>query len=299
MPDTITSMRVFTSAVRLGSFAAAAEKMDMSPQMVARHVASLESRLNARLLNRTTRKQSLTAVGRDYYTRCLRILTDIDDAERCASHNSEVLSGTLRINAPVTFGRSALMPFLTGFLERYSDVKAELVLSDEWSDPDADGFDVVIRIGEPDKNLRQVAVPLPAYRLIVCAAPDYLQRTGTPTRPEELSLHECLGFSPWRAGLTNRWVFMKGREQISVEVASRLTVNDWSALFSAALSGAGILLGYDKALANALMRGEMVQLLSDYEFPGRPLHALFSPAQRHEAKTRVFIDELKDYLAAR
>ncbi|WP_304168793.1 LysR family transcriptional regulator [Lonsdalea britannica] len=297
MPDTITSMRVFISAVRLGSFAAAAEKMDMSPQMVARHIASLESRLNARLLNRTTRKQSLTAVGRDYYPRCLRILADIDDAERCASNHSDVLSGTLRLNAPVTFGRYALMPFMTEFLARYSGVKAEVILSDAWSDPEADGFDVVIRIGEPDKNLRQIALPLPAYQLIVCAAPAYLRQAGTPTRPEELSQYECLGFSPWRAGLTNRWVFVKDQEQIIVEVASRLTVNDWSALFSAALSGTGIVLGYDKAMAKALDRGELVQILPDYTFPNRPLHALFSPTQRHESKTRVFIDAFTHYLA--
>ncbi|PIJ48195.1 MULTISPECIES: LysR family transcriptional regulator [unclassified Erwinia] len=277
MPDTITSMRVFISAVRLGSFAAAAEKMAMSPQMVARHVAALERRLATRLLNRTTRRHSLTAAGRDYYQRCLHILDEIERAEENARTQTTQPAGSLRLNAPVTFGRYVLMPFITGFLARYPAIHIDVVLSDALSDPLEGGYDVVIRIGEANANLRQVAVALPPYRLMLCAAPAYLRQAGIPQQPAALSAHQCLIFSPWQAGLSHRWILSGPEGETEVAVNGRLAVNDWGGLLQAALDGAGILAGYDRALQSSLNSAALIPVLTGYTFPLRPLHALYHP----------------------
>jgi len=292
MLDKITGMKVFVTAVKEGSFAAAAARLAISPQMIARHVAALETALGVHLLNRTTRKQSLTTTGTEYYQRCLHILNAIEDAERLAMDNQLQPSGTLRLNAPVTFGRYALIPFLTDFLARYLEIRIELTLSDVLTDPLEQGFDAVIRIGALSRDLRLVAKPLPPYRLVVCAAPSYLEKRGTPESPADLGRHECLGFSPWLAGLTRHWTFSRDQEITDVDVNGRLAVNDWGAMLEAALGGAGILIGYEKAVRENIHRGELVPVLPGFFFPERPLHVLYGEERFTETKVRCFINDL-------
>ncbi|MDO6406760.1 LysR family transcriptional regulator [Pantoea phytobeneficialis] len=295
MLDKITGMRVFVATVQQGSFVAAAEKLAMSPQMVARHIASMEKQLETRLLTRTTRQQSLTPTGNQYFKRCQTILQAIADADSEARGSADVPSGTLRLNAPVTFGRYALTDFLTDFLARYPHINIELTLSDDVINPAAEDFDAVIRIGELDKNLRLAARPLAAYRLITCAAPEYLAKQGWPQHPADLAHHQCLTFAPWQAGLSDRWPFISEGLLYDVDVNSRLKINDWGALLEAAIRGAGVVMGYDKALALPLKRGQLVAILADYPCPERAMHLLWQPARVNETRYRVFIDALCEY----
>ncbi|MEH2920396.1 LysR substrate-binding domain-containing protein [Samsonia erythrinae] len=295
MLDKLTGMRTFVAAVQTGSFIAAAGRLSMSPQMVARHIATLEKQLKTRLLNRTTRRQSLTPAGSLYYRRCEAILKAIDTAEREASGTAEIPSGTLRLNAPVTFGRYALVDFLSQFLRRYPQMSIELTLSDEIINPATEGFDMVIRIGEPDKNLRFAAKPLPAYRLIACAAPQYLAEHGWPEHPSDLKHHACLGFSPWPAGLTHQWPFVGAESLTEVSVNSRLAINDWGAILEAALKGLGVLIGYEKGLEQPVKKGQLVTILEDYRIPERVMNLLYDASRANETRYRVFIDELCEY----
>ncbi|MDE1187198.1 MAG: LysR family transcriptional regulator [Pantoea sp.] len=295
MLDKLTGMRTFVAAVQTGSFVAAADKLSMSPQMVARHIAALEQQLATRLLNRTTRRQSLTPAGCQYFRRCEAILKAIEDAEHEASGTTDVPSGTLRLNAPVTFGRYALVNFLSQFLQRYPQMSIELTLSDEVINPAAESFDMVIRIGDLDKNLRFAAKPLPAWRLIACAAPQYLAKHGWPQHPSDLHHHECLGFSPWPAGLTHQWPFLSTEGLTGVTINSRLTINDWGAILEAAIQGTGVLIGYERGLEQPIKQGQLVTLLADYKIPERAMHLLYDPSRASETRYQVFIDELCEF----
>lgn len=297
MLDKLTGMRAFVAVVQSGSFVAAADKLDMSPQMVARHIATLEKELETRLLNRTTRRQSLTQAGALYYKRCEAILPAIDSAEREASGTKEILAGTLRLNAPVTFGRYVLVDFLSMFLERYPQMRIELILSDKVINPASEDFDLVIRIGELDKKLRLAAKPLPAYRFIACAAPQYLTKHGRPVHPSDLQAHECLVFAPWSAGLTHCWPFIGTEGSADVMVNSRLAINDWGAILEAALRGTGVLVGYEKELKQLIHKGKLVPVLEDFTIPSREMHLLYDPSRINESRYQIFIDELIDYLS--
>lgn len=297
MLDKLTGMQAFVVVVQTGSFVAAADRLDMSPQMVARHIATLEKQLKTRLLNRTTRKQSLTPAGSLYYRRCETILQAINSAEREASSSSAVLAGTLRLNAPVTFGRYVLVDFLSLFLERYPQMRIELILSDDVINPASEDFDLVIRIGELDKKLRLAAKPLPAYRFIACAAPQYLIKHGRPEHPTDLKVHECLVFAPWSAGLSHYWPFASPEGPVEVMVNSRLAINDWGAILEAALRGAGVLVGYEKWLRQLINKGKLVPVLEDFTIPSRAMHLLYDPSRLNESRYQVFIDEMFDYLS--
>ncbi|HEY0210640.1 LysR family transcriptional regulator [Acerihabitans sp.] len=295
MLDKLTGMQAFITTVQTGSFVTAADKLGMSPQMVARHIATLEKQLATRLLNRTTRKQSLTPAGCQYFRRCETILKAIDNADREASGTVEVLSGTLRVNAPVTFGRYALVGFLSQFMARYPQMNIELTLSDEVINPASENFDMVLRIGELDKNLRLATKPLFAYRLIVCAAPQYLTIHGWPRHPSDLNQHECLGFFPWPTGLLHHWPFVSAKGNTEVKVKSRLAINDWGALLEAALQGTGVLIGYEKGLEQPIKKGQLITILEDHKIPERTMNLLYDPSRKNETRYKVFIDELCEY----
>lgn len=290
MLDRLTSMAVFVRTAEAGSFAAVAEPLGMSPQMVAKHVAALERHLGTRLIRRTTRRQSLTEFGRLYYDRCQAILTDVEAIERMAQATQLEARGRLRLNAPVTFGRYTLMPLITGFLRTYPAVEVDIVLSDRLVDPVDEGFEAVLRIGALDPQLALVARALQPYRLLACASPNYLTRNGTPSVPTDLEGHECVGFSPWPSAFNRHWRFVREGVEYQVEVGSRLNLNDWAAMHAAALDGFGIVLGYERALTADLAAGRLVRVLADFEVPSRPMHLLYAPDRRMTQKLRCFVD---------
>jgi len=289
MIDRLTSMEAFVVAAESGSYASAALRLGMSPQMVAKHVSALELKLGARLLNRTTRRQSLTELGRAYYERCKHILAETQEADSLAHIMSATPRGKLRISAPVTFGAHSLMPFVTAFLRQHPEVEIDLNLTDRAVDLVEEGYEAAFRIG-PIANSSLIARPLAPYRLIACAAPSYLAARGTPQVPADLAEHDCLGYVYWARPADNQWQFNQGNQIHRVNVRSRLQVNETKALLSAALDGFGIVLGPADFLEPARAAGALVKLLPEYEAPVRPMHLLYRTDRQMTAKLRHFID---------
>ncbi|NWB07874.1 LysR family transcriptional regulator [Pseudomonas sp. D5002] len=289
MMDRLSSMSAFVMAAELGSYARAAERLGMSPQMVAKHVAALERRLGARLLNRTTRRQSLTELGSAYYERCKHILTEAEAADSLAQIMNDTPRGKLKISAPVTFGSYSLMPLVTEFLRDNPEVEIDLHLTDRFVDLVEEGYEVAFRIG-PLANSSLTARPLQPYRLAVCAAPKYLAERGTPLTPADLEHHECLGYAYWSRPADREWSFYQGAVLHKAQVASRLHVNESRALMSAARDGFGVVLGPEDFLRSALKSGELVRVLPDYEAPSRQMHLLYTANRQRTAKLRRFVD---------
>jgi DNA-binding transcriptional LysR family regulator len=292
MMDRFTSMSVFVRVVETGGFAAAAEVTGISAAMVGNHIRALEAHLGARLLNRTTRQQSLTEVGRTYYGQCVSILSQMELAESDAREMTAVARGVLRVTAPVSFGAQCLTPALSRFLEQAPNVEVELTLSDRLVELVNEGFDVAIRIGHlPASNL--IARQLIPYRMVVCAAPAYLERHGTPHDPADLIHHECLSFGVHRR--TREWRFYEANgESRAVQVGGRLTVNHGPALRMAALTGAGILMQPELLVADDLRNGSLVRLFENERMPERPMHLVYQRDINMPLKVRHFVNFVLD-----
>ncbi len=289
--DRLASMAAYIRAVEAGSFAAAASALGMSPQMVAKHVTYLEARMGTRLLNRTTRRQSLTEIGKAYYDRCKLVLAEADWADSLADEARGVPRGRLRISAPVTFGTHGLMPLVTRYLRQHPAVEIDLVLSDRFVDLIEDGFEAAFRIGPlVDSGLK--ARELAPFRLVACASPAYLRDRGTPSDPSDLENHECLGYAN-RSGLTvNDWRFIRDGRTHAVDIRNHLRVNNATALLHAALDGFGIAFVAQDLARTPLSSGQLVRVLPDYETPSRPMHLLFHPDRRQTSKLKSFIEDV-------
>jgi len=280
-------MIAFVKAVEMGSFSAAGEVLQMSAQLVGKHVNHLEQRLGLRLLNRTTRRQSLTDFGQAFYERCKIILAEVETAESMAAHTHATPSGRLRINAPVSFGMQTLARRLPEFMKANPLVKVELSLANRAVDLIDEGYDVVFRVGQlSDSGL--VARPLAPYRLVLCAAPAYLQGKPPITTPWDLQEHECLGFS--HTELRTHWTFDGPEGRIMVPVSGRLMADHGEPLLCAALAGLGVMLQPLELVEPYLQTGGLVPLLADFPVPSRPLHVLYAPDRRLTPKLRSFLD---------
>lgn len=280
-------MAVFAKAVELGSFSAAGEALEMSSQLVGKHVQVLEQHLGVRLLNRTTRRQHLTDIGREYYERAKGILADVEAAEGLAAETRATPRGRLRINAPVTFGIHALSPKLPEYLCAHPEVTLEMTMSNRAVDVIDEGYDLVFRIGNLlDSGL--IAKPLIPYQLILCAAPSYLAARGPIEQPQDLSKQECLGFIHHELG--KRWTLIGPEGAVTVPVSGRLMVDSGEALMAAAISGMGVLLQPSEIVEPYLVSGQLVRLLPDYSAPTRPMHILYAPDRRMTPKLRSFIE---------
>lgn len=284
--DLFDSMQVFVLTVEHGSLSAAAEAAGISATMAGNHVRALEKRLGTQLLVRTTRRQHITSFGESYYTRCKDILRMVSQSDEQAQTLQSAPAGKLRISAPVTFGTQALMPALSVYMARYPEVSVDVVLSDRVVDLVDEGFEAALRIGHlPDSDM--IAKPLAPYRLMMCASPTYLARYGTPQKPEELSRHACLSFSP--AALMH-WKLQGQPGMSTVPVSGRLQVNNGPALRVAALHGMGIVLQAVTLLEDDVNTGKLVQLFPEYGFPARPMHVVYLQDRYRTAKVRSFVD---------
>ena len=282
-------MAVFVKAAELRSFTAAAATLGVSAQMVGKQVAALEARLGTPLLNRTTRRQSLTAAGKVYYERCRVVLADAEAADDAVQALSTSPKGRLRVNAPVTFGTFRLAPLVTRYLAAYPAVDVELVLSDRFVDVVEEGYDAVLRLGSlRDSSL--VARALAPYRLVACAAPDYLARRGVPDLPEALGGHECLSYVAWSGLAVDEWSFQSGGETRLVRIGGRYRVNDARVLLDAAVAGWGVIMQAEPVVAGELAAGRLVRILPEWEGPVRPMHLLFSGGRPLTPKLRCFVD---------
>nr|WP_199067078.1 LysR family transcriptional regulator [Chromobacterium sp. ASV5] len=284
--DRLLSMELFVAVVEQGSFTAAAEAFGLSQPMVGKHIAALEGRLGGKLLARTTRRQQLTELGRQYFQRCQSILAEIRAAEEGAAILQQTPRGVLRVNASVTFGSQRLAPALADFMAAYPDIALELTLSDALADLVADGFDALFRIGHLG-DAGVVARPLQPYRMLMAASPAYLAARGEPRSPAELAAHECLGFSYWRKD--DGWAQLAAAHGVSVG-ASRFQCNHGQALRELALAGAGIALQAEALLADDVAAGRLREVLPGCLPPPKPMHLLYLPDRQPPPRLRVFID---------
>lgn len=287
--DLFRAVRVFTQVVESKSFVRAAERLDVSTTAVSRHVAELEDHLHARLLQRTTRRISLTEAGRRFHERCVQILADLDEAGHEVAQEAAEPRGTIRLTTSVNFGTHQVTPAIAAFLARHPGVKFDVSLSDRIVDIVEEGFDLAIRIGGAgSQNL--VARKLGEMRLVACASPGYLARHGAPAAPEDLARHNCLTYE---YALRDAWTFRdaSGREH-AVRVAGSLNSNNGELLAAAAVQGVGITLEPDFIVGPELKKGRLVPVLEGFEAPASPIYAVY-PSRRHlPAKVRAFVDFL-------
>ncbi|MBD0272956.1 MAG: LysR family transcriptional regulator [Acetobacteraceae bacterium] len=285
--DRIAAMQSFVRTVERGSFAAAAAGTGLSATMVGNHVRFLEARLGARLLNRTTRRQGLTEVGRAYYERCRQILAEIEAAEARAAEAQAAPRGLLRVTAPVVVGTTVLPRLLAEYLRLHPQVRVDLVLQDRRVDLLEEGLDAAIRAGSlPDSGL--IARALAPLQLVVCAAPAYLAARGAPGTPADLAAHECLPFA--HAAEPGAWRFTGPEGPVAVAVGGKLLANNSHAIRVAALEGIGVAMLPDVLVADDLAGGRLVRLLPDHAAPSLPLHLLTLPDRHPTPQLRSFVE---------
>lgn len=292
--DKLKSMAAFVAAAESSSFSAAAAVLGITPQQIAKQVGNLESQLGLKLITRTTRRQSLTALGKEYYLRCKAILSDVEDAEALALAGNSTPRGKIRISAPYNYGSHRLIPFLTQYLTRYPETEIELELTDRFVNIVEEGYEVVFRLGKPRlaDSAALVQRGLKPFRMFACASPGYLSRKGTPLHPQQLVDHDCLGYLFSDRMTDKLWRFTKDRQTFAIPIASRLKVNNTLAKVNAALSDFGITLCVEDVLAPYVQRGELVVLFEDFEGPTYPVNLIYPADRRPSAKVRRFIDEV-------
>lgn len=286
-------MNVFVAAVDAGNFSAAARLLGLSPSAVSKQIGRLESRLGARLLNRSTRRISLTDVGREFYDRSRSILADIDDAERAVASASDQPRGRLRITASISFGQRQIVPMVPEFVSRFPDVRVDVMFSDRVIDMVDEGIDVAVRVSAPvDSAL--IARQLVPDRRVVCASPEYLRRHGTPQTPEDLAAHNALIYS---TVYSDTWRFDGPSGPAAVRVSSNFAANSGEAIRDLALGGLGIARLATFLVGPDIKAGRLVEVLPDWRDPQENIiHAVYPSRRLVPPSTRAFVDFLVEKL---
>lgn len=293
--DTIDGMRTFLAVVSEGSFSRAAERLNMSPQLVSKYVAQLESRLGARLINRSTRRLSITEVGQAYFERCGDVIADIDEMENAVGDATATARGTLRINAPMSFGTMHLSRAIADYQSEQPEVSVDLTLDDRVVDIVSEGYDMAIRIG----RLREsslVARKLAPIRLVVCGAPDYLAKYGVPDTPQDLRDHECLRYT--LSSYSDRWRFKDGDKTLDVPVTGKFSASNGDAIRLAAIAGRGVALQPTFIVGDDIREGHLQLVLGDYEVEPMGLFAVYAHRKYLSGKVRTFVDFLRGYFGS-
>jgi DNA-binding transcriptional LysR family regulator len=294
--DRFEAMSTLLSAVEAGSLSAASRKLGMPLATVSRKVSELEAHLRTRLVNRTSRRLTLTDAGRSYIVACRRILDDIAEAERAAAGEYIAPRGDLTITAPIVFGRLHVLPVAIEFLAAYPDVDIRVALADRVVNLQEDDVDLAIRIGElPDSGL--IATRVGSIRRVICGSPAYFARRGTPKSPGELGAHDCISFE----GLTSPdgWKFTVGKSTVSVAVRSRLVVNTAEAAVDAATAAVGVTRVLSYQVASALRAGTLALVLQRFEPPPWPVSLVHAGGGLLPLKLRAFLDFAAPRLKAR
>ena len=288
--DRFGAIRVFAQVVESGSFAKAAERLGLSTSATSRHVAELEAHLQTRLLNRTTRRVSLTESGRAFYERSVQLLADLEEAEQEAARAAVTPRGTIRLTTSVNFGVRHLAPAIAEFLAQHPGVRFDVALSDRVVDLVEEGFDLAVRVGTAGSEAL-VARKLGETRLVPCASPKYLSAHPAPKTPEELEGHNCFTYE--YVTPRNVWRFRDatGRER-AVRVAGTLHSNNGDLLAEVAARGAGIVFEPAFIVGPDVRAGRLVPLLQEYMPPPVPIYAVY-PSRKHlSAKVRSFVEFL-------
>ena len=294
--DKLNSIRAFTKVVQHSSFAAAARDLRLSRSAVSKHVIELEQELGGQLLSRTTRSVTATENGQAYYERCLAILSDLEEADLSATRLQAEVRGLLRINAPMSFGTLHLARAVADFMEKYPDLRIQLLLSDQQVDPVQEGFDITLRIADlPSSSM--IARRIAPARRAICASPSYLARHGTPKHPDDLRGHACLTYGHLATG--NQWKLTGPDGDHWIAIPWTLCTNNAEVLRDAAVQGRGIALLPTFIAGADFQQGRLATILPGYQAPEISIYAIY-PATRHlSLKVRVFIDFLVERFGGR
>ena len=287
--DKFGEMRTFAAVVDAGSFVQAADALDISKAAVSRHVADLEQRLGVRLLQRTTRKLSLTEEGRAFYGRCKNLLGELEDAEAEITSKSVQASGLVKINVPVSFGILHLAPLWPAFMAKHPKVSLDVTTSDRMVDLVEEGYDMAVRIARlPSSSL--VSRKLASTRLILCASPTYLKKHAKPQHPADLADHAVLSYTLLVMG--EQWEFDGPEGSVTVAVNPVLRTNSGDTCRAAALAHQGVILQPSFIVGEDLRKGTLVELMPHYRSLEFGIYAIY-PSRRHVApKVRTLIDYL-------
>ena len=294
----VNGMRVLAAIVDSGSFVRAGEALDMSQSGVSRAIAKLEARLNIRLFDRTTRKISLTDEGRRFYARIGPLLAGLEEAVASAGEGAVVVRGRLRVNVDPLCARLLLGPRLGGFLKRHPELDLDLVARDNLGDMVGDGFDLAMRLGQPQSS-SLIARKLLDTRVLTVATPAYLRQHGAPKKPADLESggHVCIHFRNPATGRPFDWEFHRGGKTLIVNPPGRLTLNDGGTMESVLMSGYGLAQVIDLAVAPLLRSGALVPVLTAWPDERFPLYALYPSRHHPPAKTLAFLDFVTSLVA--
>ena len=291
--DELTTNRAFLHVVESGSFSAAARELNIAVTSVARQVSSLESRLGVQLLNRTTRKHSLTEPGRIYYNHINDIMRQYECAKREVASYQKSVKGCLRVHLRTSLGTFIIVPALPRFLAKNSDVTLDVTLTDERADLVSLGIDVAVWLGELEDS-SMVARRLTPGRRVVCASPAYIALHGSPEMPEDLHNHNCIVYCA--RGYDNLWRFKRDNETTRVEVSGNLQSVSSAVLLASARSGLGLVVLQETMVREPISHGELVQVLGEYQVSSTDLdigiYAVYPGSRRISPKARAFIDFL-------
>jgi LysR family transcriptional regulator for bpeEF and oprC len=293
--DQLQGMRVFTRVAELGSFAKAAETLDLSRAMASSYVAQLEKHLGTRLLHRTTRKVSVSPEGAVYLEHCKRILAEIDSADDLLRLARNRPQGKLRVDVPIAFGKHLLLPALPKFTQRYPELALEVRFNDRFVDLVAERVDVAVRAGpvrDPDLIAKKVATS----RLVTCASPAYLSSAGFPRTPEDLRKHRLIGYLRSDSSRANEWRFKIDDVVRDVKLPFSLSFNSIEPLGISAFEGQGIVQLNDLVVSYPIAQGKLVEVLREYSCEGPSLSVVYPRATQQLAKVRVFAEFAADLL---
>lgn len=285
--DRFESMSILVAAVDAGSLSAAARRLGRPLTTVSRKISDLEAHLGTRLLNRSSRRLTLTDAGRSYLAACQRILEDVREAERAAAGEYSTPRGELTVTAPLVFGRLHVLPIVSEFLKAYPEIDIRLVLADRPVNLFEEGVDLAVRIGDlPDSGL--IATRVGAIRRVLCASPKYFVTHGMPKNPGELTAHACVTFE----GLMSpeAWSFMIGKSKTSVPIHSRLIVNTAEAAIDAAIAGVGITRVLSYQIAEAIQADKLTIALQEFEPTPWPVSLVYGGGGLVPLKLRAFLD---------
>jgi DNA-binding transcriptional LysR family regulator len=292
--DGFSDLNLFALVARHRNLAAAARELGVTPPAVSKRLAQLERRLGVRLMNRTTRRLSLTPEGELYLANGSRILDELQELEQLVTRSRAEPAGLLRVNASFGFGRARIAPAISDFVARFPSMKIQLHLTDRPMSLQEEGFDLGIRFGEvPDARVN--ARLLMKNRRIVCASPDYVKRHGMPLLPHDLTRHACIVLRENESAY-GTWHFSRGKRVETVKVDGPLASNDGSAVLHWALEGRGVVVRSQWEVGEYLERGALVPLLVDWALPRADIHAIYLERNQLSVKLRTFVDFLGEYL---
>jgi len=295
--ERLTEMMTFAKVVETKSFSAAARALSTSKSLVSKQISHLENSLGVRLLNRTTRRMSLTESGAAYYEHCARIAHEIEAAEVEVTQLQAEPRGVLRITTPTVFASMHLAPALATFLKSNDQVEVEVNATDRIVDIVDEGYDLAIRISD-NPSPAMVARKIAPVRWVTCASPAYLKQHGTPRTPQDLLNHRCLAYQN-HAFLSHGWPYKVGNKVVKIQVTGNCRVNNSGVLLEMALAGMGIVLSPTYMLGQHVKSGGLKQILPDsVAFPDMSLYATYMPNRYMQPKVRAFIDHLLAHFGA-